>query len=130
MNRVVISIGSNSEDCQTQMELAIKCLKSAFSNVTASSAYETPALNGKDAPYLNAVAVGETEMTFEEATAFLKQWEKSCGRTPESKLKGVIPIDLDIVVWNNKIMREKDYSYSFFTQGYNQLIALGAISQD
>lgn len=130
MNRVVISIGSNSEDCQTQMELAIQCLKSAFSNVTASAAYETPALNGKDAPYLNAVAVGETEMTFEEATAFLKQWEKSCGRTPESKLKGVIPIDLDIVVWNNEIMREKDYSYSFFTQGYNQLIALGAISQD
>ena len=130
MNKVVISIGSNSEDCKIQMESAIQHLKSTFSNVVASTAYETLALNGKDASYLNAVAVAETDMTFDDATMILKQWEKTCGRTPESKLKGIIPIDLDIVVWNNEVVREKDYSYSFFTQGYNQLIALGAISQD
>ena len=130
MSRVIISIGSNSQDRHFQMNEAILHLKSKFETVTVSNIYESEALNGKDAPYLNAVAVGETEMTFEEATAFLKQWEKSCGRTPESKLKGVIPIDLDIVMWNKEIVREKDYNYSFFTQGYNQLIALGAISQD
>ena len=130
MNRIVIGIGSNSEDSQRQMELAICHLKSIFSNVVASTAYQTPALNGKDSDYLNAVAVCYTEMTFEEATMALKQWEKTCGRTPESKLKGCIPIDLDIVVWNNEIVREKDYSYSFFTQGYNQLIAMGTISQN
>jgi 2-amino-4-hydroxy-6-hydroxymethyldihydropteridine diphosphokinase len=121
MNKLIISIGSNSPDQDIQMENAISFLKSRFKNVLVSSIYESEALNGNDADYLNAVAIAETNLTCEDATKSLKEWEMQSGRTPESKLKGSIPIDLDIVVWNDNVVREKDFSYSFFTKGYKEL---------
>lgn len=123
MNKVVISLGSNSHDRYLQMENAISFVKSRFKNVSVSSIYESEALNGKDAAYLNTVAIAETNLTCEDATKLLKEWEKQCGRTPESKLEGSIPIDLDIVVWNDNVVREKDFSYPFFMQGYKDLIS-------
>lgn len=122
MNTLVIGIGSNSADRQQQMVCAIEYLTTLFSEVRVSSVYETPALNGKDASYLNSVAIAKTDMELLEATSALKQWEKQCGRTPESKSLGSIPIDLDIVVWNDEVLREKDFSYSFFTKGYKELV--------
>lgn len=122
MNKLVISLGSNSPDRQSQMEYAIRHLKSKFLNVMVSSVYETLATNGKDAPYFNAVMIAETSLEINDATLFLKQWEMLCGRTLESKYQGVIPIDLDIVMWNDDIIKPNDYSYPYFTLGYNQLL--------
>lgn len=123
MSRVIISIGSNSQDRHFQMNEAIFHLKSKFETVTVSNIYESEALNGKDAPYLNAVAMIQTEHTIEDVAKSLKEWEKQCGRTPKSKLKGSVPIDLDIVVWNDEIVRQADFSYPFFIRGYKELIS-------
>lgn len=128
MNTVVISLGSNSSDCQYQIDFAIRHIMSKLENVSVSSIYESEALNGVDAPYLNTVLVAESSMMLDDVTAFLKQWERLCGRTPESKLQGVIPIDLDVVVWNDIVLKKKDFSYPFFTRGYNELVASGAIT--
>lgn len=129
MNNVVISIGSNSSDRQWQLDYAIRHLKSKFKSVSVSSIYESSAQNGKDAPYLNAVMVGETNMDLDKTTAFCKQWETLCGRTPASKLEGVIPIDIDIVVWNGDVVKETDFLFPYFTRGYHQLVAAGKVSQ-
>ena len=125
MNTFAISLGSNSKDRSIQMNDAIQYLNSIFVDVLCSTIYETQALNGKDAPYLNAVAVANTHLSIVEATKLLKEWEIQCGRTTESKLIGSIPIDLDIVVWNGEVVREKDFSCDFFTQGYLQLVPSG-----
>lgn len=122
MNTLVISLGSNSNDRSVQMDNAVLYLKSIFDGVSYSTIYETQALNGKDAPYLNAVAVANTDLSIVDATKMLKEWECKCGRTIESKLVGSIPIDLDIVVWNGEVVREKDFSCDFFTRGYQQLV--------
>ncbi len=123
MNTLAISLGSNSKDRSIQMENAVLYLKSIFDGVSCSTIYETQALNGKDAPYLNAVAVANTDLSIVEATKLLKDWECKCGRTIESKLMGSIPIDLDIVVWNGEVVRDKNFSCDFFTRGYFQLVS-------
>ncbi len=123
MNTFIIAIGSNSRDRQWQMEQAIERLKEKFKNESVSSIYECSADNGKDAPYLNAVMVASTSMSLEETNSYLKQWEVLCGRTPASKLEGVIPIDLDIIVWNNEIIRQKEFNKPYFARGYHELIA-------
>lgn len=129
MVKLVISLGSNSHDRQSQMDFAIRHLKSILKNVLVSSIYETPAINGKDAPYFNAVAFAETDLSIEETTALMKQWEQSCGRTSESKQQGIIPIDLDIVVWDNKIIKERDFIMPYFTKGYKQIVVSDKIEQ-
>jgi len=129
MNNIVLSIGSNSPDRHWQMESAIRYIKLKLKNVYSSSIYETLALNGKDASYLNAVIVADTDMSIDEAKTFFKQWETLCGRNKVSKIKGVIPIDVDIVVWNGAIIKERDFVAYYFSQGYYQLFTLGKIKQ-
>lgn len=122
MNKVVFSLGSNSDDREAQMRKAISHLMSIFENVKVSAIYETPALNGKDEPYYNAVMIVDTELDYDEVVRCSKEWELKSGRTKESKDKGVVPIDIDVVLWNDNVVRQKDFSCSFFVEGYNQLL--------
>lgn len=123
MNVVVLSLGSNSSDKEQQMTNAVKQMKHLFKSVAISDFYEVPAINGKDAPYLNSVMVVSTAMAIDEMNLLLKRWEIECGRTLESKQKGVVPIDLDIVMWNREVIRPVDYSRSYVSKGIAQLLA-------
>lgn len=120
-NSLVICIGSNGKDRDWQMNNCINWLKSILTDCQVSLIYNSPALNGNDDDYLNAVMIGKTKDTLEEATAKLKQYETVCGRTPKSKNLGIVPMDLDIIIWNDKILREKDFDHSYFQEGWKQL---------
>ena len=120
-NKLVLSIGSNSKDREWQMENGIKWLKSLLHNVTVSPVYNTPAANGRDSDYLNAVIKAKTSEDFNTLNDILKKYEAVCGRTPISKQVGEIPMDLDIVIWNEKIVRERDFQQEYFQKGWNLL---------
>lgn len=121
MNRFVLSIGSNSGDREYQMSQIVTLLNDLFNNISVSNIYETPAINGKDAPYLNGVIIGHTSMNLDEAVKTLKELERNQGRTPELKIQGIVPIDIDVVIWNDEIVRMHDYEQDYFSQGYRQL---------
>lgn len=121
MNQLVLSIGSNSNDKTAQVEHCISWLKSTLSQPVCSSVYTTQALNDKDPDYLNAVLKAECDGEYECMRATFKQYEASCGRTPQSKLEGNIPIDIDIVLWNGEVIRENDFSRLFFQKGWKQI---------
>lgn len=123
MNRYVISIGSNSADRDIQLAKAIDWLSSIAKSIKASSVYCTESINHVDNEYMNAVAVCESEHSHNDLNDMLKQYEINCGRSKESKLNGVIPIDLDIVIANDIILRPVDYNREYFKIGWNKLNA-------
>lgn len=127
MNKVVLSIGSNSQDKNIQMTQALKWLSYNLNNCYQSSIYSTPSINGMGDDYVNAVIIGETELELSELTHLMKQYEKDSGRTPESKFKASIPIDIDVVIFNNVIIKKKDYNFNFFQIGYKELIGKSMI---
>lgn len=122
MNKLIISLGSNSRDRELQMECAVQHLTQILSKTVMSDIYESPAHNGVDAPYLNAVMLASTTKSIEEINAAFKQWEIECGRTAVSKQQGIIPIDLDVVVWNGEVIRATDYSRDYVSKGVAQLL--------
>lgn len=123
MHRVYIGLGSNTPDATKQMSDAIDWLMTQLDEVANSDVYSTPPLRGIGADYLNAVATGLTTLNSDQLNLLLKDYERQAGRTPQSKLSGQVPIDLDIVVWDGTVVREKDFSYDFFQRGYRQVIA-------
>lgn len=120
-NAVVLSIGSNSADRETQMTNCIAWLRGIATLTKLSSVYNSPASNGKDPDYLNAVAEIATALTHPELTKLLKDYERQCGRTPQSKALGSIPIDIDIVMWNGEVLRQKDFAQYYFAKGWNEI---------
>ncbi|MDE6175427.1 MAG: 2-amino-4-hydroxy-6-hydroxymethyldihydropteridine diphosphokinase [Duncaniella sp.] len=126
MNCCTIGLGSNTSDRQYQIEKAIENLLGHLEKASASSVYESEAFNGKDEPYLNAVVHGYTALDRETFVKELKEWEAQNGRTIEDTLKGLIKIDLDLVIWNEHILRPKDFERHYFNRGYRELLANGA----
>ncbi|MEG0252760.1 MAG: 2-amino-4-hydroxy-6-hydroxymethyldihydropteridine diphosphokinase [Muribaculaceae bacterium] len=89
MNKLVISIGSNSKDRKWQIENSIEWLTSVLSDVKVSSIYNYPATDGKSPDYLNAVMTAKCQKDLDSITEQLKGYETVCGRTPASKLEGI-----------------------------------------
>lgn len=87
----------------------------------ASRVYSTRPLNNKGNDYANAVISGDCDDNYETINASLKRHEAECGRDEACKMSGNVPIDLDIVVWNGKVMREKDYNQDFFKIGWEEI---------
>lgn len=121
MNSVVISIGSNCKDREQAVRKSIDFLSGKLQSPRESACYSTPASNGKDADYLNAVLVGDTDDSREKFEALLKLYEAANGRTKLSKQEGIIPIDLDLVVWNGEVVRPADFNKDYFQIGWKQL---------
>ena len=121
MNELVLSIGSNSADSQIRMKTCVEWLRTILTEIKISTIYETQAINGIDNAYLNCVVYGEIKAGYDESYSIMKQFEIDNGRTKKSKIIGSIPIDIDIVIWNKKIIREQDYKQLYFQIGWKQL---------
>ena len=121
MNNLIISIGSNSKDREWQITNCLKWLKDNLNSTSHSSIYNSAASNGTDPDYLNAVMKAKCKESYEEINKKLKDYETVCGRTPLSKQTGEIPMDLDIIIWNGNIIRERDFNQVYFQTGWRQL---------
>lgn len=122
MNRFVLSIGSNSSDRYEKMSMAIERLNSLLNIEAASSVYETLPWGGGDKLYINCVMAGTTSMDMECLIEMTKELEKQCGRDEEAKKQGIVPIDLDIVIWNDTVLRPKELGRDYFVTGYRQIV--------
>ena len=65
-------------------------------------------------------------MSMADVTEFLKQTESEAGRDSISDLEGRVELDLDLVIWDGRIVRPKDFERLYFNIGYRQLLADGA----
>lgn len=120
--RVVIGLGSNTADRHAMMHEAVAYLVGMLENVIVSEIYPTePECEAKH-PYLNAVVSGETDLGRDELSEAMKNYERRNGRTDEGKLRDIIPIDLDLVVYGEDVLRPDDFKREYFTTGYRQLI--------
>lgn len=119
MNRFAFGLGSNSTDREQRMNECIAWLRDNMQSFQVSSIYETAALNGLSDPYFNAVAYGESDYSHEDMNVVLKEYEILAGRRQNDVN---IIIDIDIVIYNNEIVRGVDFRQSYFQIGWNQLI--------
>lgn len=121
MNDVVLSIGSNFGKRAESVGEALEWLSSLLFDVCASGIYETPDFTGKSTFYFNSVLQGRTDLDFDSLNTVLKDYECLKGRNAEMRRKNLVPIDIDIVVWNSEFVRPRDFSHDFFKIGYLQL---------
>ncbi len=87
----------------------------------SSRIYETPEIHGRDITYMNAVASLETSMELDELITLFKAYELSSGRDQLCRIEDKVPIDIDVVMWNDDVIRPKDFSSSFFALGFSDL---------
>lgn len=113
LNKVIVGLGSN-QDKEKNMAHAVKLLCDYFVSIRFSGAVYTEPVNMLNPSlFLNQVAVAFTEEEPYEIIKYFKSVEKQLGRMPEDKLKENIPIDIDLLQWNDRVLKPSDIQRSY-----------------
>lgn len=99
----------------------MKWLNGRFYIKSASIVYSTPEISGRFAEYSNAVTIAYTHMSQPEIIKALKSYECHNGRTKSSKASGRVTIDIDLIAYDDSILRPKELNRNYFTIGWNQI---------
>lgn len=126
-HRVLITLGCNT-GTEHYLTYALSELRASISILQMSTVMQTPPV---DFPYssrdfLNVVLYASTTLSREALYYECKRIEVKCGRTKNSRLEHpeLIPLDLDIVVWDNVICKFKDLYRPYVLQGMQQMLKL------
>ena len=107
MTPVAIALGSNIGDRDATLRTAIDALGPFVSNLRASSFHQTEPVDmpGSPAPFLNAAAVGETDLSASALLERLLDIEQQLGRTrPHPGASRTL--DLDLILYGNDVISE------------------------
>lgn len=74
---------------------------------------------------LNRVAVLYSEESLARIKDVLKDIECCIGRKPEDKSCGRVPIDIDLLQWNDQILKAEDLTREYVLDGICSLLAAG-----
>lgn len=117
----IFCVGSNCGDREWNVAKALSWLSETLSDFRHSTIYATPDCHGGQRSYMNAVGIGSTELTAMELNVLCKGYETSCGRDEDARALGDVPVDVDLVVYDGEVLRNKDYASVFFEQGFREL---------
>lgn len=121
MAQVVLGIGSNCGNRLENVANTLRWLSDILGDFKFSKIYETPAVGKTSNPYLNAVCIGQFGGKIEVLNKILKTKEIDMGRNEECRMRGDVPIDIDIVMADEEIIKEWDYNQKFFRMGYKEI---------
>ncbi len=114
---VIACIGSNMYDCEARICRAIDFLREQSRDGVVMA---SPIYHCEDSPYGNAVVRLSPSDSLPDLIEKAKAYERRCGRTPESKERGEVVIDIDIVIADGEVLR-MDYFAPYFSQGLKLL---------
>jgi len=121
-NVAVIGLGSNIEP-EKNIRHARRKLGSRFKLKGESSFVKTEPVGFEDQPkFLNGAVLIETDMDYDDLKNHLCGIEKELGRVRTENKDGPRTIDLDILVWNGKVVDEEVYERPFLKISVRELL--------
>lgn len=122
-NLTVICLGSNVADRFAIVRKALDILGEWFRITTQSEYYEFDDDSGIGAPYVNVVVGGMPLVDLATLQANIKALETDHGRKDDSKQRGVVPLDIDVVLWHGEVVDEFQFDRPYFQHGFKSLFS-------
>ena len=113
MHKVLVSLGTNT-DARFNLNRAKNILLSYFPTIqfTIDIENQPHGENYKDW-FLNTLGYFESHLSKSELISQFKHIEKSMGRSDQDKDEGKVIIDIDLIRWNNEVLKPDDFKRSF-----------------
>ena len=119
MHQCILCIGSNY---RAVMEMAEMLLNQRFPSIRWGKLIKTlPEETSCPAPYLNRAALLNTIWDADTLRYYFKSIEKACGRTSLSKQTGIIPLDIDLLIIDNTVLKPEDMQKHYVRQALEGL---------
>lgn len=121
MNRVAIGLGSNIQPAEN-IARAKEILSREFQVLRTSTFKKTKAVDATEHPdFINGVLLLETPLSQEALKARLYEIEEELGRPKQGNRSAPRTIDLDIIVWNGKIVDPDYYTRDFLQEAIQEV---------
>lgn len=116
MSTILLSIGSNTFS-KTNIDKAQRMLTRLFPGILFSqSVLSEPDDDRYTFLFRNVLAIAETDLLPEEVIEKIKQTERAVGRSPRDKYLGKVVIDIDLIRYNDEILRPADFQREYVQQ--------------
>ena len=100
MHKIILALGSNHE-AKVNIELAFNLLSKSIKIIQSTPSYDNVSTEFPISIFTNKILVCETELSYEKLNKELKRIETECGRNNYAKTTGIIPLDIDILLYDN-----------------------------
>lgn len=114
-----LCIGCNVEPRSRRIDDAVAAIGYVVRVTDQAPDISTPDITGIGAPYLNRVIRCLTTLSLDELRKRLNDLEAAAGRVPASKSTGIMPIDIDIIIYGDRTVSAEDRHRSYFLDGYD-----------
>jgi len=122
VNEVVIALGSNIRPAEN-IARARASLRRDYTFVDETAAVCTrPRLFTRQADFFNCAVLIQTPLTADVLKERLRAVESELGRVRAGHKDGPRTIDLDIVVWNGRVVDEHVYEWDFLRRAVQELL--------
>ena len=121
MHSCLICIGSNYNRKENLL-LARRRLTALFPSIRFTGEQETrPLFFRNPALFSNQVARFYTDADAERVVKELKTIEKEAGREKEDKKREKVCLDIDLLVFDNRVLKPKDLKRDYILKGLEEL---------
>jgi len=122
MNKAIIGLGSNI-DPKKNISQARQLIADHYKMLKESSFVQTKPVGYVDQDdFINGSIYIETQLNYDQLKANLKIFENQLGRTGSPIKNGPRTIDLDIIIWNEKVKDKDFYERDFLRESVLELI--------
>jgi len=112
-HRCIACIGSNKFPLQ-HITYAREALIELWPSIFFESELSTPAEDmPHSVPFVNIVVHFNCDESIEEVRRNFKQIERDCGRCSAEKEKGIIRMDIDLLIYDNQILKPRQLRWSW-----------------
>ena len=117
----LLCMGSNTNRF-TQLSDARKVLSEAFPDIHFGELKETQAIGrGFHSPFSNQLARFTTTLSSESVHNLFKELERHSGRLPGDKAQGIVKLDIDLLTFDNKVLKPEDMKREYIRRGISLL---------
>ena len=111
-HEAIISLGSNTD--KKILELATILLAETFQLISQSEIIESNAIGEHyQSPFYNQAIKLLSGYEKDETIQIFKETEIKLGRTPQSKSQGIVPLDIDLIIWEGVVYKDDYYRFDF-----------------
>lgn len=113
MNTGIVMLGSNTNP-EENLSLAKNKIMNSYQIIDQSQLMETKAIGKKyNSNFLNQAIKILSDDNAKETILRFKEIEEELGRTEENKKQGIVPVDIDLIFWNDYQLHEDYNQYPF-----------------
>ena len=117
----LLCMGSNTNRF-TQLSDARKVLSEAFPDIHFGELMETQAIgSGFHSPFSNQLARFTTTLSSESVHNLFMELERHSGRLPGDKAQGIVKLDIDLLTFDNKVLKPEDMKREYIRRGISLL---------